>query len=526
MNELKINKLFYFKRFLLFFSLPLLLTLGIIVYIYQTEFKADLKILQTEEQLRIEQNKKIILSLFETYYSDIFFLTEIYNIYPDFATGSKAESEKICQSLLAFLRQNKVYDQLRFIDASGYEKFRLNYNNGYPSAVHPDSLQQKSDRYYFIETMKLNTGQVYASPMDLNIDYGVVEDKPMIRFAMPVFSKTGARQGIIILNYFAQTILDIISQHSSAVQGELMLVNRMGFWLHSQNHEDEWGWMFRDRKDRRFQSDYPEEWLDISSRESGIIESSNGLFSFTKVRPLTDSLEMKNRCPSCDNLCWIMISQITPEQLSSGKKALLYRLTLLFTAIGIVLAISAFILTNFEVKKKRAELALKKAALKDPLTDLSNRRDFSERFYNEVARFNRNERGLSLIISDIDHFKLFNDTHGHDCGDAILVQIAGIFKSSLRSQDISCRWGGEEFVIALPETKHENAVLTAEKLRETIESAVFVYKNRNLKVTMSFGVSSYRKGQSLEDCIKSADKGLYEAKNSGRNRVIFNTEES
>lgn len=175
--------------------------------------------------------------------------------------------------------------------------------------------------------------------------------------------------------------------------------------------------------------------------------------------------------------------------------------------------------TNQELLKYQKELEL--AARTDTLTKLSNRRDIIEKIENEKIRFERSGRPFSLVLCDIDDFKLFNDKHGHDCGDFVLVSIAEMLRSRVRKQDGVARWGGEEFLLLLPETPLEGGVILAESLRKNISDYNYKYKNNNLRITMTFGVSIFDSlSMDIEQCIKIADKALYRGKDQGKNCVI------
>jgi diguanylate cyclase (GGDEF)-like protein len=157
----------------------------------------------------------------------------------------------------------------------------------------------------------------------------------------------------------------------------------------------------------------------------------------------------------------------------------------------------------------------------DPLTKVSNRRDIMEKLEGEQSRFERYGKCFSVIMCDIDYFKKVNDLHGHDAGDYVLKQVAMLLRKHIRELDKLSRWGGEEFLIVLPETSLAGAANAAEKMRRSIESYSFEYSGAVLKTTMSFGVSCHaNSGVKLEDLLKTADEYLYQAKNQGRNRVI------
>ena len=173
-------------------------------------------------------------------------------------------------------------------------------------------------------------------------------------------------------------------------------------------------------------------------------------------------------------------------------------------------------------ERKKMEEKLKKAASTDPLTGLSNRRDFNQKIKNEIIRFNRNNRPFSIILGDIDFFKKINDMYGHECGDYVLKSIAKIMKSSKRQLDVICRWGGEEFIALLPETDLQGGEKYAEKIRQKISSNTFHFRDNTFKATICFGVVIFDLTMSLKEVINSADKCLYKAKSEGRNRVIVN----
>ena len=167
--------------------------------------------------------------------------------------------------------------------------------------------------------------------------------------------------------------------------------------------------------------------------------------------------------------------------------------------------------------------ALKKLALDnetDPLTGLFNRRAFLEKIENEAIRFKRNQKPFSILFGDIDLFKKINDTYGHSAGDAILVNISSILNTEKREIDQVARWGGEEFLILLPETNLKGAVQLGNKIRKSISAKPITHEGQEINVTMSFGVSEYNSETHIEKIIDLADQRLYLAKNSGRNKVV------
>jgi diguanylate cyclase (GGDEF)-like protein len=159
-------------------------------------------------------------------------------------------------------------------------------------------------------------------------------------------------------------------------------------------------------------------------------------------------------------------------------------------------------------------------ANKDGLTDIYNRRYFYHLAKTEFARANRYQKPLTILMLDIDHFKLVNDRYGHLCGDEILKQVTQLCLKSIREIDILGRYGGEEFVFALPETSLEAAGIMAERIRNTIANTEFQYKEAVLKITVSIGLAGLNSSVSkFEELLEFSDAALYMAKEKGRNRV-------
>jgi diguanylate cyclase (GGDEF)-like protein len=177
---------------------------------------------------------------------------------------------------------------------------------------------------------------------------------------------------------------------------------------------------------------------------------------------------------------------------------------------------------DIRVKRAIEYAQTKRLANTDGLTGLHNRRSFQERLQQEVDRANRYHRPLSLIMIDIDHFKTYNDTHGHVRGDDILVEVANTLKRLSRTSDIVARYGGEEFAFILPETDRTNAEALGKRLREQVEGCQFLGEVHlpGQTLTISVGIASYTPPDTKEALLEAADMALYQAKREGRNRVV------
>ena len=162
----------------------------------------------------------------------------------------------------------------------------------------------------------------------------------------------------------------------------------------------------------------------------------------------------------------------------------------------------------------------RKKAMHDSLTGLPNREAYQQRLKQEVERINRYGGKLSLMVCDVDLFKRINDSYGHLAGDKVLKIIARSLQRTLRDTDFIARFGGEEFVILMPETSARDAKNVAEKLRQKIESSPFNFKKEPVQITVSFGLSEFAQNESADDVFSRADKALYRAKEQGRNKVL------
>ncbi len=174
------------------------------------------------------------------------------------------------------------------------------------------------------------------------------------------------------------------------------------------------------------------------------------------------------------------------------------------------------------IELQKAKEELRQLAITDGLTGLYNYRYFKEQLLQELNRARRHHSHVSLFMIDIDHFKHYNDQHGHPAGDQVLKTIARLLKENVRNIDLAARYGGEEFTLVLMETKKSDAKIVAEKIRKLIEEHSFNYEEfqPNGKITISAGVATFPEdGKDFDELVAVADQRLYRAKQAGRNRV-------
>ncbi|MDZ7339686.1 MAG: diguanylate cyclase, partial [candidate division KSB1 bacterium] len=173
---------------------------------------------------------------------------------------------------------------------------------------------------------------------------------------------------------------------------------------------------------------------------------------------------------------------------------------------------------------EEAEAKLHELAITDGLTGLYNYRYFKEQLVHEVDRAARHKESFSLIMLDIDHFKHYNDTHGHLAGDKVLKDLARLLRENVRKIDVAARYGGEEFALILVQTPHQASGVVARKLQALVQEFPFEHREQQPggRLTISMGVATYPEdGTTAEELIAAADRRLYRAKAEGRNRVVM-----
>jgi diguanylate cyclase (GGDEF)-like protein len=252
--------------------------------------------------------------------------------------------------------------------------------------------------------------------------------------------------------------------------------------------------------------DLPRRWLEQKLRSVILLrsyaftswEQRPWLFRFEHDRPVTGGIDgMRQNCT------------FMPVENAAGKVT--------------HVCVTVFDVTDVSIYQHRMQAAhrrLEELSVRDGLTGLFNRRHLELRLEEEFSRACRHHGQLSVLMFDVDHFKQVNDEHGHRAGDDILRAIADRTHLLLRASDIAGRYGGEEFTLVLPETGRTGAVAAAERLRRAVSALPFVVRDRELKVTVSIGVSSLTPGvQSHEALLDAADRALYVAKRDGRDRV-------
>ncbi|MBI5891732.1 MAG: diguanylate cyclase [Nitrosomonadales bacterium] len=421
------------------------------------------------EAARVEIARSLVAKDFSLVTSDVRLLAEMPSLRRYLDNGSGAHKEELANLLRHVASTTRRYDQVRYLDATGREVVRVNYAAGKASIVPRGQLQDKSGRYFFRDTIKLDRNEVFVSPLDLNIEHDRLEIpyKPMIRFGTPVFDSAGRKRGIILLNYFGEELL----QHFRAVllggdQRSGMLLNSDGYWLSSAKREDEWGFMLG-KPERAFGHEFAEEWRTISAGESGALQTKNGLFVYATVYPLQEGQRSSTgsalpHSASRRELAgfeynWKIVSHVSDENISkfaSGKERgsrILIAVAYLLLALG-SLAIAYFNLgrrqVRLKIKEDEARLREITATMSDGLlvTDANGMITFANPEACVLLGYGQNE----LAAADM-HGLLHVEEDGTPCPrvDCKLLQVVQTGKTYRGAEEYFKRKDGELLPISV-----------------------------------------------------------------------------
>jgi diguanylate cyclase (GGDEF)-like protein/PAS domain S-box-containing protein len=301
------------------------------------------------EVLDHELNDTLMDSLFLTNYPTLLDYLELPN---------EANHQKINTAWQSFSNQKRIYDQVRFIDTKGNEIIRINNNNGSAIAVPFENLQAKKKRYYFKKTSPLKKNDIYLSPLDLNIEEGTIEMpyKPTIRIATPLFDPDGNAQGIIVLNYLAKRLFEIIDTVKMQSTGDILLVNKQGFYLRGLTKEDEWGFMFGSKGALKTMAhQFPLAWQIIKQHPSGHIDNIKGQFIYKNFKfPATHS-----KLKSSSQREWTLIHYTSDKERLDLFLPILEKILFTVVSLCFILIPIVFFITKLLTQKQHAQRLLR-----------------------------------------------------------------------------------------------------------------------------------------------------------------------
>lgn len=629
------------------FSLVAAVALVLIYVLLENSYQNTLQKKWAEESAQLDTLKTLISTDFGVIRSDIQTLANSLAVEQFINEPGAAKRQQVSTRFKQFAEYRRLYDQIRLIDLEANEVVRINYKFGKPVVVDEKALQKKLKRYYIQDSVQLEAGQIYVSPLDLNVENYLIEipPKPVMRVATPLFDASGKRWGILVLNYLADRMLNRIKQHDELTGADVQLINQDGYWLYNSDDRKRWGFMY-DQADARFSVTKARDWQWLLDNQTDVNpeEAANKGQVFQWVSP-TEWLNANDQSIQ-SSIKWLILSEFSvPARLSAKYLAMDYRnlwLGILFmSAMGLLTWVytlrsleksrwnslarlslqcmeqnrAAVMVTDrngdivytndvfteitgysFEQVRGRKTSVLKSGhtpldvyqsmwraisngktwqgdiqnrkadgtlfwahlsispihnyqdeithymcveedvtervafedklhhiATHDALTDVENRRSIMEALKREMERALRYRHPISVILLDLDRFKYFNDEYGHLCGDELLKQFAARLAKEARQSDRVGRYGGEEFLVVLPETGAQEAGQVAHRILESARSKPYVYEAEEHKITASIGCATLTQCSDLEAdmdrVLKAADEMLYLAKDRGKNQV-------
>ncbi|MDD9155089.1 sensor domain-containing diguanylate cyclase [Aliivibrio sp. S4TY2] len=452
---------------------------------------------------------------------DLLLLSDFIEINKAYGSDDKKLIKRAELNTLALSFRKGLYDQLRYLDLDGNEVIRINYNNGIPTIVPKNQLQNKQDRYYFQDSLKLKDGEIYISILDLNIEHGKIEQpyKPMIRLVTPIFDEYGEKRGVVILNYLAEYLIDGLKLFSLEQKNHHMLINSDNYFLiYDKRPELEFAFMFGENKDKKYSAIYPKTYKCFKNRQQGQYSIGSGILTFDSVFSYPENLKSDKYVSIINqDTCWRLITFVPSVPLWSlsemkGNELLIVISLLIFSVI------ISLLIAQLQLKKIMNNNEINKLAHHDGLTGLINRGYFNKLFHWKMQSARKDNTKLALIYIDLDAFKDLNDNFGHSAGDLALKAIAKNLHNVFSDNAYVARLGGDEFAILIYDlTTHQTVIEQVEKFIKN-NNEPLILEDISYHLSTSIGIAFFPEhGGCINEVMHNADAAMYDIKHSGKN---------
>ncbi|MEJ2591459.1 MAG: cache domain-containing protein [Candidatus Thiodiazotropha sp.] len=337
-------------RLTLLIALPLLLLVnGVIWSVFALDSTRQRQAWISQAEADIDASILIVEQLRNDLFGDIRLLSNSPNLLAVLDDASDPRLLALTAEWEIFASIKRRYDQIRWLDARGRERLRVNLTSNGAIRVSEESLQDKSSRYYFHDAMALNPGQVYASRIDLNMENGVIERpfKPMLRLAMALSDSHGRPRGLLVINVLAKYLIDAVVSQGSLRHSRMLLLDRSGYYLRGFEPEQAWGFMLHHADDayHRFDKAYPEVWRRMVRDGSGRVDDAEGLFVYRTIR-YGSSEGIGHR--------YILVQALTASERSALTRRQRSTWRLVSLAVSLALAAMAFALARCRLSRQTA----------------------------------------------------------------------------------------------------------------------------------------------------------------------------
>lgn len=380
------------KYFLIAYGISIFIITSLMWYMSATKVQHELESLKTRQAANLYTAAQQLNNQINQTISDLRLVASLPSLSNYIEHGDEASRQQAALGFLKISESKRIYDQIRYLDMNGQERIRVNHKQSLSNIVPDSELQDKHERYYFVESFALPLGEMFFSPLDLNIEHGVLEHplNPILRMAMPVGDSKGNKQGVVILNYYAKDMLDQFREHFSHSQG--MLLNKQGYWLVAPNPEDEWGFMLEHQS--HFGLRYPDIWHHIQTQKQGDLLTNEGMFVYSTIfsahteqqmsrisfsMPVSEALPSKHLFFS-----WKLISFIPTAQLPNIFNIYTSAQWLITLLILLLLGVLEWLLVSIMSQRHLSVLELKER--KKQLQEMSD--TLAEGIYTTDAKGN------------------------------------------------------------------------------------------------------------------------------------------
>lgn len=395
--------------------LPLaVITAGVVAALYWNQSASQRSVLAENQRNQLRLLDQSLSAEFPPVIADLRILSHLRALRALLVEDTPAARQALAEEFQAIVRHKQVYDQARFLDARGMEVVRVNWTAGQADVTPREKLQHKRDRYYFTATLPLRPGEVYVSPLDLNVEDGRLEHplKPVVRFATPVHDAAGQVQGVVVLNYLGSKLLGLLPAVDPTATEQVQLLNSEGYWLRGESSLDDWAFMHPDRLDRKFGQRFAEEWREIAAAESAQLTTAAGLWTSRTVRPFppgilgpappTSGQSAPDEPATGESeaevwpYAWKLVSRVPPSTLAAMQQSLaasLWRLFGSLLAIELVVAwLWARLLMQHEATRRHLMESERLAAIGEAMAALA---------HESRNALQRSQAGLDMLASRV-----------------------------------------------------------------------------------------------------------------------------